>query len=132
MTAQGGTNKVFNSGQPYAGSAEIVRGKLRGMTDGSEHFFFLCPRCADNTILQILDFVVVRDKPPSYNLKLRPKAKRDFKIAMKIHCLKCKLIDFVEISNDAWQGGNIVNDPLVEGSPIYPALTPTGQSVSST
>jgi phage FluMu protein Com len=109
----------FSKGRPFAGSPEVRRGKLRGMTDGSEHFFFLCPRCADNTILQILDFEVMRDTPVTYDLQHRAKAKRDFKIAMKIHCLKCKLMDFVEISNDAWQGGKITNDPLVEGPSIY-------------
>jgi hypothetical protein len=115
----GETMNEFNNGQPFAGSAEVRRGKLRGMTDASEHFFFLCPRCADNAILQILDFGVVRDAPATYDLEHRAKAKRDFKIAMKIHCLKCKLMDFVEISNDAWQGGKITNDPLVEGPSIY-------------
>ncbi len=109
----------FNGGQPYAASSEVKRGKLRGMTDGSEHFFFLCPRCADNTLLQISDFAVVRDGPPTYDLEDRPKAKRDFKLAIKVHCLKCRLVDFVEISNDAWQGGKITDDELVEGPPIY-------------
>ncbi len=113
--------KTFNNRRSYAGpgSREVRGGKLRGMTDGSDHFFFLCPRCADNTILQILDFWVVRDAPATYELEHRPKAKRDFKIAMSIHCLKCKLTDFVEISNDAWQGGKITGDELVEGPPIY-------------
>jgi len=109
----------FNDGRPYAGSEEVRRGRLRGMTDGSEHFFFLCPRCADNTMLQILDFAVKRDDPATYDLEHRPKAKRDFKIAMKIHCLKCKLVDFVEISNDAWQGGKITDDELVAVPPVY-------------
>jgi hypothetical protein len=111
--------KTFNSGKPWSGSAEVRRGRLRGMTDGSDHFFFLCPRCADDTILQILDFVVARDGPVVYELKHRPKAKRDFKIAMNIHCLKCKLTDFVEVSNDAWQGGKITGDLLVERPTIY-------------
>jgi hypothetical protein len=99
----------FNNGRPYAGSKEVRHGKLRGMTDGTDHFFFLCPRCADNTIMQILDFEVVRDLPVTYAPKRRPKAKRDFKIAMQVHCLQCELTDFVEISNDAWQGGKMTN-----------------------
>jgi hypothetical protein len=110
----------FNNGQPYTGSTEVKGGRLRGMTDSSEHFFFLCPRCADNSIMQILDFEVARDTPVTYALEKRPKAKRDFKIAMKLHCQQCKLTDFVEISNDAWQGGKITNDILFEGQPIYP------------
>lgn len=112
--------REFNSGHPYAGSEEVRRGRLRGMTDGSDHFFFLCPRCADNTILQILDFALKRDEPAAYDLVHRPKANRDFKIAMKVHCLKCRLVDFVEISNDAWQGGKITDDELVEAPGIYP------------
>jgi hypothetical protein len=61
----------------------------------------------------------MRDAPATYDLEHRAKAKRDFKIAMKIHCLKCKLMDFVEISNDAWQGGKITSDPLVEEPSVY-------------
>ena len=79
----------------------------------------LCPRCADNSIMQILDFDVKRDQSVTYDLANRPKAKRDFKIVMQIYCSKCKLLDFVEISNDAWQRGKITNDALLEGQPIY-------------
>ncbi|MBZ5725407.1 MAG: hypothetical protein LAP87_10445 [Acidobacteriia bacterium] len=104
----------------YEGSDEVKGGKLRGMTDGLEHFFFLCPRCADNTIMQILDFEVTRDGPVKYAPAIRPKAKRDFKIALEIHCAQCGLTDLVEISNDAWQGGKITNSLFVNAPPIYP------------
>ena len=111
--------KSFNSGRGSNPSDEVVNGKLRGMTDESGHLHFLCPRCADNQILQILDYKIDRDGPVEYNPAIRPKAKRDFKIVFHLHCLECKLTDFVEISNDGWQGGKITSSRAFEGTSIY-------------
>jgi hypothetical protein len=71
--------------------------------------------------MQILDFKVCRDGPVAYVKEVRPKAKRDFKIALQLHCLECQLTDFVEISNDGWQGGKITDSMFFVGPPIYAA-----------
>jgi|ERR1700685_751019 len=101
----------FNNGKPYHGSPDVAHGSLRGQTD-TDYFYFLCPKCADNTVLQILDFTVVHDGPVKYAPDVRPRAKRDFTIAFKIHCHTCKFVDFVKVSNTGWQGGKITNSPL--------------------
>src|SRR5258708_3445323 len=99
---------VFNGGKPYHGSEAVAGGKLRGQTD-SDYFYFLCPRCADNTVLQILDFTVRDDGPVRYAPENRPKAKRDFTIVLKLWCHTCHLEDFAKVSNTGWQGGKITN-----------------------
>jgi hypothetical protein len=96
-----------------------VTSKMRGTTDAAGHFYFLCPRCANNQVLQILDYKIERDGPVSYNPPMRHKAKRDFKIAFRVHCLDCKLTDTVELSNDGWQGGKSVDAFPFDGTPIY-------------
>ena len=86
---------TFNGGKPYHGSEDVTGGKLRGQTD-SDYFYFLCPHCADNTVLQILDFTVREDGPVRYAPENRPKAKRDFTIVLKLWCRTCHLEDFVK------------------------------------
>jgi len=99
------------AGKPNHGSADVEGGKLRGQTD-SDHFYFLCPRCADNTVLRILDFDIERDGPVQYAPEVRPKAQRDFTIAFQLYCATCKFTDFVKVSNTGWQGGKITNQLL--------------------
>jgi hypothetical protein len=99
---------AFNGGKPYHGSKAVAGGKLRGLTD-SDYFYFLCPCCADNTVLQIVDFTVRDDGPVKYAPENRPKAKRDFTIVLKLWCHTCHLEDFVKVSNTGWQGGKITN-----------------------
>ena len=112
---------TFNNGKPYSGSEIVQGGRLRGMTDATEQFYFLCPHCKDNSILQVLDFLVERDGPVKYAPEDRPGAKRDFKIVFQIRCHKCGMSDFVEISNDAWQGGKITDGlSAIDSPPLYP------------
>ena len=108
MSAPG---RAFNGGRPYHGSDKVSEGRLRGQTD-TDYFYFLCPQCADNKIMQILEFDVVKDGPVEYSPDTRPKAKRDFIIAFKLWCYRCHLTDFVKISNIGWQGGKITNGLL--------------------
>jgi hypothetical protein len=105
---------------PYHPSQEVTDGKLRGLTDYAGHFHFLCPRCADNQILQILDFGLERDGPAEYAKKDRPLARRDFKIAFKVHCPECGLTDFVEVANDGIQGSKTHQLPnFFQGAALY-------------
>ena len=39
--------------------------------------------------------------------KYRSEAKKDFIIAFKLYCPKCKLLDFVKVSNIGWQSGKL-------------------------
>ena len=107
----------FNSGKPYHGSSAVEGGKLKGQTD-TDYFYFLCPRCADNTVLQILDYDVVKDGPVEYAPEDRTKAKRDFILVFQIYCTSCKLSDFVKLSNTGWQVGKLTDQLLPPGG-IY-------------
>ena len=100
--------KKFNNGKPFHGSEDITKGKLTGRTD-TDYFYFFCPKCGDTHILQILDFGIVRDGPVEYAKEKRSKVKRDFTIAFELYCSKCKLHDFVKISNFGWQDGKLKN-----------------------
>ena len=96
----------FNKGKPFHGSAAVEGGKLTGTTD-TDYFYFLCPKCGDRHVLQILDFTVMEDEPVRTYKEDRPKAKRDFRLAFELWCAKCKLHDFVKVSNTGWQGGKL-------------------------
>ena len=98
--------KKFNNGKPFHGSEDISNGKLTGTTD-TDYFYFFCPKCGDTHILQILDFGIVKEGPVEYAKEHRSKAKKDFIIAFKLYCPKCKLLDFVKVSNIGWQGGKL-------------------------
>jgi hypothetical protein len=112
-------NKKF---PPYHPSQEVTDGKLRGVTDYAGHFHFLCPRCADNQILQIPDFSIERDGPAEYAKKDRPKARRDFKIAFKLYCPECRFEDFIEIANDGIQGSKTHQlHGFFSGPHLYPS-----------
>jgi len=96
----------FNNGEPYHGSEEVMDGKLVGATD-TDYFYFFCPKCGGSQMLQILDYEIVFDEPVEYAPEIRPKAKRDFKIAFELHCVECRFHDFVKISNIGWQAGTL-------------------------
>ena len=64
-------------------------------------------------ILQILDFGVMTEGPVQYAKENRPKAKKDFTIAFELYCPKCKLHDFVKVSNTGWQGGKLKESPTL-------------------
>jgi hypothetical protein len=50
---------------------------LRGQTDDGDHFFFMCPVCADDTVMQILEYTVVTDRPVKYDAENRKRARHD-------------------------------------------------------
>lgn len=97
----------FNRGKPYHGSNAVSKGKLRGATD-TDYFYFLCPQCRDNQILRLLDYDIseaLNENP--YDDQLRSKAAKGFTLAFKIYCEKCKLTDFVKLSNLGSQCGRL-------------------------
>jgi len=102
--------RKFNNGEPFHGSKKIQGGKLTGRTD-TDYFYFFCPECGGSQILQILDFCVLAEGQVKYAKVDRPKAKKDFTIVFELYCEKCKLHDFVKISNTGWQGGELKNSP---------------------
>jgi hypothetical protein len=73
-------------------------------------------RNAETITLEILDFKVVKDGPVEYAKEERSKAKRDFIIAFQLFCRRCKLVDFVKVSNVGWQGGQLKNSPVLQWS----------------
>jgi hypothetical protein len=101
----------FNNGQPYHGEA-TRGGKLKGSTD-TDYFYFFCPDCGEDNVLQIIDFTVSADGPVKYDPAHRRKAKRDFVIAFHLLCSTCGLEDFVKVSNIGWQGGPLRNSPAL-------------------
>lgn len=98
--------RKFNKGKPFHGSADIEGGKLTGSTD-TDYFYFICPKCADSEILQILDYKIVANGPIEYAPDHRTRAKKDFTLAFELYCGKCRLHDFVKVSNTGWQGGSL-------------------------
>jgi len=72
--------------KPTHGSEHIEAGNLRGATDRTDYFYFFCPRCADNRILRILDFKMLREEAGSkYNEKCRSKAPNTLKHSLKLN-----------------------------------------------
>ena len=105
--------KKFNNGKPFHGSEDISNGKLTGTTD-TDYFYFFCPKCGNTQVLQILDFGIVKEEPAEYAKDYRSKPKKDFIIAFELYCPKCKLHDFVKVSNIGWQGGKLKDSPSLE------------------
>lgn len=103
--------RKFNKGSPFHGSEKIKGGKLTGSTD-TDYFYFFCPQCGDTHILQILDYTIVSEGPVEYAKEDRSKTNRDFSIAFELFCPKCKIHDFVKISNTGWQGGKLADTIL--------------------
>ncbi len=100
--------RKFNNGKPYHGSSKVGQGKLRGATDNSDYFYFLCPDCPDEQILRVLDYGIrAEERTNPYNEKFKNKANGGFVLAFKVHCEACHLTDFVKISNIEWQGGSL-------------------------
>ena len=98
----------FNKGKPYCGSYKVNKGKLKGTTDGSHYFYFICPECDDNQIMRVLEYEVSEHKEENeYNEFFKKKATEGFTLAFHIHCEKCGLDDFTKISNIGLQQGNI-------------------------
>jgi hypothetical protein len=96
---------TFNQGKPYHGSSAVSDGKLTGTTD-TDYFYFFCPRCQDRHIMRILDYaqhIEERSGGERYP-DVRPKQARDFTIAFKLYCPRCKLTDFVKVGDVGWQG----------------------------
>lgn len=97
--------KKFNGGKPYHGSENVSDGKLKGATD-TDYFYFFCPKCPESEILRVLDYEVRHEQAANpYNDQLKSKAAKGFTIALKLHCEKCGMTDFVKVSNLGWQGG---------------------------
>lgn len=105
--------KKFNNGKPFHGSENISNGRLTGTTD-TDYFYFFCPKCGNTHVLQILDFGIVNEGPVEYAKEDRPKTKKDFTIAFELYCSKCKLHDFVKVSNTGWQGGKLKDSPALK------------------
>jgi hypothetical protein len=102
--------REFNNGKPFHGSGAIEGGKLTGATD-TDYFYFFCPQCGDQQILQVRDYTVLENGPVTEYVEERPGAQRDFLLAFELYCPKCKLHDFVKLSNTGWQGGKL-NDKV--------------------
>ncbi|MBU4346154.1 MAG: hypothetical protein KKH29_02365 [Candidatus Omnitrophica bacterium] len=105
--------KKFNNGKPFHGSENISNGRLTGTTD-TDYFYFFCSKCGNAHVLQILDFGIVNEGPAEYAKEDRPKVKRDFTVAFELYCSKCKLHDFVKVSNTGWQGGRLKDSPTLK------------------
>lgn len=93
--------KKFNNGEPYHGSDTVMNGKLKGATD-TDYFYFLCPQCPDQEMMEILEY-----GDHFENTKTKVDADK-FALVFKIKCHKCKLVDFVKISNAGWLGGQLL------------------------
>lgn len=88
------------------GSGAVKKGRLKGATDYSDHFYFFCPKCPDENIVRILDYEVERNETNNeYNDQCKSQAKRSFTLSFKLHCENCGHEDFVRLSNTGWQGG---------------------------
>jgi predicted RNA-binding Zn-ribbon protein involved in translation (DUF1610 family) len=95
----------FNKGKPYHGSDQIEHGRLKGATD-TDYFYFFCPNCPDLEIMRVLEYGEhEKTEDNKYNPDCKRKAKHGFTLVFKLYCEKCKLTDFVKISNLGWQGG---------------------------
>ncbi len=86
------------------GSTAVVAGKVRGATD-TNNFYFFCPHCPGEQMLQIPDFKFTKKGPVEYAPVDRPWAKIDFIIAFSLRCHQCGFEDVVKVSNIGWQGG---------------------------
>ena len=99
--------RKFNNGKPYHGD-KVIGGKLRGTTD-TDYFYFFCPQCEGDHVMRILDYDDHYPVHPNnrYNDCFTRKAAVGFTLVFKLHCEKCNLTDFVKISNEGWQAGQI-------------------------
>ncbi len=97
------------------GSDDIMGGKLKGATD-TDYFYFFCPKCPDKQILRLLNYEILSDKKENkYNDDFKKKAEKGFTIGFDLYCEKCKLEDYVKISNGGLQCGSWNDSPAIKG-----------------
>lgn len=97
---------TFNDGKPYHGSEAVQDGKLTGATDGTDYFYFFCPKCPDKRLLRLLDYEVrAKEEKHPYADHVDVVAPKGFTLAFKLLCDNCLFTDFVKVSNMGWQGG---------------------------
>lgn len=107
---QGMPTTKFNNGKPYHGSDAVTDGKLRGCTDKTDYFYFLCPNCPDQQMLRPLEYEVrAEEAVHPYKDQVDVVAPKGFTLAFKLLCDKCLFTDFIKISNMGWQGGSMIN-----------------------
>jgi hypothetical protein len=90
---------TFNAGKPYHGSEAVQGGELKGKTGRSDYFFFLCPRCADERTLRILEYEFREPAAPVARIETK-KPTEYFNLAFRLYCPKCQFEDFVKIDNN--------------------------------
>lgn len=94
--------------KPKHGTESVMSGKLKGQTDATDYFYFLCPKCGGEHICRIIDYTITKEeKDNPYNDDFKRKAKRSFIIAFELYCENCGFRDCVKLSNIGWQGGKI-------------------------
>lgn len=95
---------------PFHGSDAVTDGRLRGATDSTDHFYFICPKCGGDSILRLLDYKITNEQKGSkYNSELKSKASRSFTFSFKLFCEQCRFSDYVKISNMGWQAGSLAD-----------------------
>jgi hypothetical protein len=102
--------RKFNGGRSYHGSEAVQEGRLTGATD-TDHFYFLCPVCPGREMMRVLDWELRSEAPMAAYPDVKPHPAKTFTLAFKLHCQKCKLTDFVKVSNMGWQGGQLKTFP---------------------
>lgn len=94
--------------KPNKGIAAVKKGKLKGETDNTEYFYFICPTCNDSKICRVLNYEILRDeKGNPYNDKLKSNSKKAFVIRFDLFCEDCRFRGPVKISSIGWQCGTI-------------------------
>ncbi len=89
------------------GSSAIRDGKLRGGTDGTDYFYFFCPKCEDNQIMRLLDYRHYEEELKNrYDEQMKSKAKKGFTLQFQVYCEKCEHTDTFKISNIGFQCGD--------------------------
>jgi len=89
----------FNNGKPYHGSSMVEGGKLTGATGRNDYFFFLCPRCRDSQVLQILEYEERFRGPMTRASEKGARCNEEFVLAFHLHCPQCGFDDFVKLGN---------------------------------
>ncbi len=88
------------------GTEKIMEGGLRGRTDATDYFYFICPACPDDEILRVLDYeLILEEKGNKYNEQMKSKAPKTFVIRLQLFCEACGHKDAVKVANCGWQGG---------------------------
>lgn len=90
---------AFNRGQPYHGSEAVTGGNLKGKTGTTDYFFFLCPKCADDQVMRILEYDFRKAASPVERQEKRTPVEH-FNLAFHLYCPNCQFEDFIKIDND--------------------------------